>query len=82
MREARQRSTISNIFWENLSMREILVMTSPKSVRPSARTDCRVWRWGGMTAFGDGSVWPIFHGGKSRGSVAFGNPRFSGGKLH
>ena len=27
----------------------------------------------------DESVWAIFLAGKSRGSVAFGNPRFSGG---
>ena len=35
-----------------------------------------------MTASGDGGVQAIFLGGKSRGSVAFGNPRFSGGKSY
>ena len=53
-------------------MREILVITS----------DYRLsgWRWGDRTASGNRSDRAIFLGGKSRGSVAFGNPRFSGGK--
>ena len=33
-----------------------------------------------MRASKDGSVWAIFLGGTSRGSVAFGNPCFPGGK--
>ena len=57
----------------NLSMRKILVMTSAY-----ARTDCRGGDWEA------GSLWgrAIFLGGKSRGSVAFGNRHFSGGKSY
>ena len=55
-------------------MGEILVMTS------AFARQCRLSGCGSKTAPGDGSVRAIFLGGKSRGSVAFGNPRFSGGK--
>ena len=40
------------------------------------------WRWGGRTASGDRSVWAILLGGKLHGSVASGNPCFSGGKSY
>ena len=51
-------------------MQEILVMRS-------ARTDCK---GGGGEA--EQPLGTIFLSGKSRGSIAFGNPRFSGGKSY
>ena len=62
---------------------EILVMTSA-SARPLVRTDCRGegGEAGGQSLDLDGNVRAIFLGGKSRGSVAFGKPRFSGGKAY
>ena len=49
------------------------------SVRPYRLSG---WRLGGKTASADGSVWAIFLSGKSRGSVAFGKPNFSGEKSY
>ena len=57
---------------------EILVMTSAYA-RPHRLSG---WRWGGRTASANGSVRAISLGGKSRGSVTFGNPRFPGGKSY
>ena len=62
-----RRITMGKIFFWNLFMREILVMMSCTSVRPSAPKD---------EPLGTGvSVQAIFLGGKSRGIVAFGIPR-------
>ena len=57
-------------------MEEILVMTSmyARQYRLAG------WTWEGKTASGERSVRGIFLGGKSRGSVTFDNPRFSGKK--
>ena len=53
------------------------------SVGPSTRAfRLSGWRWGGRTASGDGSFRTIFLGRKSCGSVAFGNPLFSGRKSY
>ena len=66
-------------------MRESLVMTALTSVRPYVRPPIQTV---GVEVGRQDSLWErarsvraIFLGGKSRGSVAFGNPRFSGGKL-
>ena len=61
-------------------MREILVMTSRTSVRPSAPTHCQGGGGKAGQPLGMGVFGHFFLVGKSRGSVAFGNPRFSGGK--
>ena len=67
-------------FLENLSMQETLVTTSAHA-HLHART-LSGWTWGGWTASGDWSVRAIFLGGNSRGSVPFGNLRFSGGESY
>ena len=69
---------MGKIFLGNLSMRKILVMTSSTSVRTLSG-----WRWGGREAggpLGTGVFEQFSLVGNSPGSVAFGNPRFSGGK--
>ena len=56
-------------------MRQTLIMT-PAYAHQYGLSE---WRWGGKTSSGGGFVQAIFLGRKSRGSVAFVNPRFSGG---
>ena len=61
-------------------MQEILVMTSRTSARPPVETlGVEVGR---QESPWDGSVRAIFLAEKSRSSVAFGNPRFSGKKSY
>ena len=68
---------MGKIFLGNLSTRQILVMTSAYA-RPYRLSG---WRWGGRTASGDGNLRAIFLVEKSRGSIAFGNTRFSGNNI-
>ena len=84
-RKGHQWSTMGDImgkiFWEIYPCEKFWLW---RHVRLSAVRPYRLsgWWWGGKRAPGDGSVRAIFLGGKLRGSIAFGNARFSGGKWY
>ena len=76
-REARQRSTMGKLFGKSIHARNF---GYDVNVYPPASPHRLLgWKWGGRRASRGGNVRAIFLGGKSHGSVAFGNARFLAG---